>query len=51
MMPNRTLPLLHQVLNILAQLAEAVEYTNCISAEVGGNPPLNECPAYNTMIP
>ena len=33
-------------LGTIAQSAEAVEYTNCISAE--GYDALNECPVYDT---
>ena len=32
---------------MIAQLAGAVEYTNCLSAGVGLNSP-NECPGYDT---
>ena len=32
--------------NLVAQLAEAAEYTDCISAE-GQEPPHNECPGFD----
>ena len=37
----------HNPLNDFAQLAGAVEYTDCISAE-GYDPTPNECPGYET---